>query len=68
MRRVRQKRQGKGSREAVLRKADYVVAMERHHDLAAALGLPAFAVGCGFRYVEEGELPEGLSDGDLVKV
>jgi hypothetical protein len=52
----------------VLKKADYVFAMERHGDLVSALGLPAFAVGCGFRYVEDGELPEGLSDGDLVKV
>jgi hypothetical protein len=54
--------------ETALRKRDYAVAMERHADLLEALGLPAFAVGCGFRYLEDGELPEGLSDGDLVKV
>jgi len=53
--------------DAVLRKTDYVFANERHADLVAALGLPAFAVGCGFNYLEEGELPEGLSEGDLVK-
>jgi hypothetical protein len=59
--------------ETVLREASreedgYVFAMERHADLVQALGLPAFAVGCGFNYVEEGELPEGLSEGDLVKI
>src|SRR5918992_1575890 len=54
--------------ESVLQKQDYVVAMERHADLVEALGLPAFAVGCGFTYVEEGELPEGLAAGDLLQV
>jgi hypothetical protein len=59
--------------ESVLREASteedgYVFAMERHADLVEALGLPAFAVGCGFNYVEEGELPEGLSESDLVKI
>ena len=63
---------GRGGREkdvdAVLKKKDYPVANGRHGDLVQALGLPDFAVGCGFNYLEEGELPEGLSDGDLVKV
>ena len=59
--------------ETVLREASreedgYVFAMERHADLVQALGLPAFAVGYGFNYLEEGELPEGLSEADLVKV
>lgn len=54
--------------DAVLKKKDYVFAMERHADLVKALGLPEFTVGCGFNYLEEGELPEGLSEGDLVKV
>ncbi|HEV3009680.1 MAG TPA: hypothetical protein VGX52_11640 [Burkholderiales bacterium] len=54
--------------DAVLKKTDYVVAMERHADLVSALGLPDFAVGCGFNYLEEGELPEGLAAGDLVQV
>ena len=53
--------------ESVLKKRDYAVAMERHAELFAALGLPAFAVGCGYTYLEEGELPEGLSEDDLVK-
>jgi len=59
--------------ETILRKqsADeegYVFAYERHADLVRALGLPDFAVGCGFNYVEEGELPEGLSADQLLKV
>ena len=59
--------------EAVLREASrdddgYVFAMERHADLVEALGLPDFAVGCGFKYVEEGELPEGLAADALVRV
>src|SRR5688572_18729812 len=59
--------------EAILREASrdeegYVVAMERHADLMEALGLPAFAVGLGFNDLEEGELPEGLAEDDLVKV
>jgi hypothetical protein len=54
--------------DAVLRKTDYAVAMERHADLVEALGLPAFAVGFGFTYVEEGELPEDLAADDLLRV
>ena len=54
--------------ESILKKQDYVVAMERHADLVAALGLPGFAVGCGFQYLEQGELPEGLAAGDLRQV
>lgn len=62
-------RSGKESEvDRVLKKADYVVANERHGDLVEALGLPDYAVGCGFHYLEEGELPEGLSESDLVKV
>src|SRR5918996_1066299 len=53
--------------ESILKKSDYVLAMERHLDLVQALGLPAFAVGCGFSYLEEGELPEGLGESDLLK-
>ena len=54
--------------ESILQKSDYVLAMERHLDLIKALGLPDFAVGCGFSYVEEGELPEGLSESELLKI
>jgi hypothetical protein len=46
---------------------DYTFAIERHTDLAAALGLPTFVVGGGYGYISEGELPEGLSEDDLVR-
>lgn len=59
--------------ESVLRKSSfdedgYTFAFERHADLARALSLPAFGVGAGFRYVSEGELPEGLDEDRLLRV
>jgi hypothetical protein len=45
--------------EAALRNPGYVFAMERHRDLAAALGLPEFSVGLGYTYAEAGEFPPG---------
>ncbi len=59
--------------ESVLRKSafeedGYTFAIEQHTDLARALGLPSCAVGAGFRYVADGELPEGLEEADLVRV
>jgi len=37
-----------------------VLADDRHGDLCRALGLPAFAVGFGYRYLDRGELAPGL--------
>jgi hypothetical protein len=42
-----------------------VSAMQRHHVLAEVLGLPMIAVGSGFNYIEEGDLPEGIEESDL---
>ena len=57
--------------ESILRKSSfdeggYTFAVERHTDLVRALGIPPFGVGAGFRYVSEGELPEGLNEDDLL--
>ena len=59
--------------ERILRKSSfdeggYVFAIERHAELARALGLPPFAVGGGFSYVSDGEIPDGLSEDDLLRV
>jgi hypothetical protein len=48
---------GAGEVERVLHRAAYRVETERHADLVAALGLPEAAVGTGYRYILEGELP-----------
>lgn len=58
--------------ETILRKSfedegGYTFAVERHADLASALGIPAFGVGMGYSEVEAGELPEGLTEGDLYR-
>jgi hypothetical protein len=46
----------------------YVFEHERHADLARLLGLPEIAVATGYGYVDAGELPEGLAEGDLRRV
>ncbi len=58
--------------EGILRKSafaddGYTFEVERHADLAGALGIPSFGVGMGFRYISSGELPEGLAEDDLVR-
>lgn len=44
----------------------YGFEVDRHADLVAALGLPDFGVGLGWRYIDEGELPDGLDEDDLI--
>lgn len=44
----------------------YIFAVERHADLADALGIPSYGVGTAFRQISEEELPEGLDRNDLV--
>lgn len=38
---------------------EFAYAVNRHGELARALGLPVFAAGAGFSQIELGELPEG---------
>jgi hypothetical protein len=50
--------------ERILRKparanSEYAYAINRHGELARALGLPVFAAGSSFNSIEVGELPEG---------
>lgn len=59
--------------ESILRKSSfddggYTFAVERHTDLARALGIPSFAVGAGFRNASDGELPEGLDEDGILRV
>lgn len=42
-------------------------AAERHDQLVRALGLSPWAVGAGYGYIAEGELPDGLSQFQLIK-
>lgn len=60
-----------GKAEKILRKpgaADggYIFQVERHTDLARALGIPEFGAG-GFKQVSEDELPYGLAENDWLK-
>lgn len=59
--------------ESILRNASYqddgyLFALERHQDLAAALGIPAFSVGLGYDYLSAGEVPEGIDLADFVRL
>ena len=57
---------------AILRKSTYdddgLEAFERHQQLLQALRLPLAALGMGYNYLAEGELPEGISKDQLLEV
>ena len=46
----------------------YVFETDRHKDLAASLGLPGISVGYGYEYINQGEIPPGLTKSQLVKL
>lgn len=56
---------------AILRKSTYdddgPDAADRHDQLVRALGLSAWAVGAGYSYIAEGEVPNGLFEAQLLK-
>ena len=47
---------------------EFAFATERHEALFSALGLPQQAVGSGYSYILQGELPPGLGHADLTRV
>ena len=49
-----------------LRDGDFVLASERHAAVAAALGMPDFAVGTGYNYVEADDVGEGAEAAGFV--
>ena len=57
-----------GDVERILHRGEYAVETERHAELVEALGIPEAAVGTGFNYISEGELPPGLTAADLATV
>jgi hypothetical protein len=52
----------------ILHEREYAVQIERHAELAEALGLPSISVGFGYRYLERGELPIDLQRDDLTHI
>ena len=54
--------------DAILHADDYVFAIERHQALVKALGLSAHSVGCGYRYVGRGEIPDGFEPDQLIRI
>ncbi len=59
--------------QRILAKSSYdddgcLFAFERHRDLVKVLKLPDSAVGFGYAYIAQGEIPRGLVDSDLARV
>ena len=46
----------------------YIFALDRHRDLLEALGLPTFAAGLGFNYLEKGAVPGEIDQNKLVRI
>ena len=50
--------------ERILQNREYVFAFERHNDLTAALAMPSFGA-TGYKYINRGEVPDGLAEDEL---
>lgn len=46
----------------------YVFAFERHKDLVRLLRVPAYGLGSSYHSVAGGEMPDGLEEGDLLRI
>lgn len=58
--------------EKILKKSSedddgYLFALDRHEDLVKELNLPVCAVGFGYAYISQGDLPPGLEESDLAR-
>jgi hypothetical protein len=53
---------------ASLLRRRFPFAVHQHEALVAAVGLSPHGIGTGFTYIEQDELPEGLTAQDLVRV
>lgn len=51
-----------------LEEAKYVFALQRHDDLVHALGISPFGVGGCYKYAEDGEIPEGLDESQIIRL
>ena len=47
-------------RRTLIDKGSYLSEIDRHGELVKTLGIPSYSVGLGYRYIERGEIPEGL--------
>lgn len=46
----------------------WIFATERHRALVKLLRLPEFAVGYGYKYLAQGDVPDEIKNGDLVEL
>ena len=52
----------------VLDREDYVFALERHQDLFRLLNIPTGPAIMDYNYLQNGELPEGVAEGSLIRL
>ncbi|HYG34826.1 MAG TPA: hypothetical protein VEC99_08585, partial [Clostridia bacterium] len=55
-------------RKPAFTEGGYTYALDRHADLVRALGISSFAVGTSYSDIEDGKLPKGLTEADILRV